>query len=119
MNDSKFIIKRVLEKKNPLYTFEILENEEEKDGCFSIEECGDIELMNGWEYTPPSFVRRNGHTYYVRCKEKTGLNRLRGEIDKNFHLSFIFFTIVISVITSAISGIIVRLILHRFGIFTP
>jgi hypothetical protein len=111
---SKNIIKRVLEKKNPLYDFEVIEKEETKPGFLSVEECGDIELMPGWEYTPPSFVKRNGHTYYVRCREKTGFRRVKGEVDKNFHLSVLSLTVIISVISSAISGIIVRLFLQKF-----
>jgi len=115
----KSIIKRVLEKKNPLYDFDIHDEHIPRNGGIPIEECGDIEFVPGWEFEPPSYITRNAKnkgTYYVLCKEKTGLRKVRGELSKNINLTIIWLTIFISVVTSCISNVIVKVLLHKlFG----
>lgn len=115
MNDKeKSIIKRVLEKKNPLYDFEIHDKHVPRNGGLPIEECGDIDLMEAWRFTAPSYINRNTSaedrgTYYVLCKEKKGLRKIKAELEQNINLTIIWITIFISVCTSAISHIIVKL----------
>lgn len=121
MNEAdKAIIKRVLEKKNPLYDFEVHDKEIQKKGFLTIEECGDIEFIPGWHFITPSEINRNGgnkNVYYVLCKEKTGLTKIRAEMSKNINLTIIWLTIFISVCTSTISNVIVKVVLHKlFGL---
>lgn len=113
----KAIIQRVLEKKNLIYDFEVHEQHVPRNGGLPMEECGDIDIPQGWEYTPPSWIHRNikdKGTYYVLCKEKTGLRKIRAELNKNINLTIIWITIFISVVTSTLSNIIVKLFLHKF-----
>lgn len=116
----KSIIKRVLEKKNVLYDFEVYDQHVPRNGGLPIEECGDIDIPTGWEYTPPSYVHRNVEgkgTYYILCKEKKGFHKIRAELSKNINLTIVWITIFISVCTSTISNVIVKILLFKlFGI---